>query len=45
MSLGKRGMSQREVERPNEKGYLYVKSIRADLRGEVLKCRVDVEEE
>jgi hypothetical protein len=36
-------MSERAVERLEEKGYL--KSIRAEMRSEVLKCLVDMEEE
>jgi hypothetical protein len=36
-------MSERAVERLEEKGYL--KSIRAEMRAEVLKCLVDMEEE
>jgi hypothetical protein len=43
MSRGKKGMSERAVERLEEKGYL--KSIRAEMRAEVLKCLVDMEEE
>jgi hypothetical protein len=43
MARGKKGMSERAVERLEEKGYL--KSIRAEMRAEVLKCLVDMEEE
>jgi hypothetical protein len=43
MSRGKKGMSERAIERLEEKGYL--KSIRAEMRAEVLKCLVDMEEE
>jgi hypothetical protein len=42
MSQTKKTMSERAVERLEEKGYL--KTVRAEMRAEVMKCLVEMEE-
>lgn len=43
MSRAKKGISERAVERLEEKGYLM--SIRAEMKAEVMKCLVEMEEQ
>jgi hypothetical protein len=43
MSSAKKTMSERAVDRLEEKGYL--KNVRAEMRAEVMKCLVDMEEQ
>lgn len=43
MSRTKKGISERAVERLEEKGYLM--SIRAEMKAEVMKCLVEMEEQ
>jgi hypothetical protein len=42
MAQGKKGISERAVERLEEKGYLM--SVRAEMKAEVMKCLVEMEE-
>jgi hypothetical protein len=42
MSRAKKGISERAVERLEEKGYLM--SVRAEMKAEVMKCLVEMEE-
>jgi hypothetical protein len=42
MSSAKKTMSERAVERLEEEGYL--KTVRAEMRAEVMKCLVEMEE-
>jgi hypothetical protein len=43
MTGAKKTMSERAVDRLEEKGYL--KNVRAEMRAEVMKCLVDMEEQ
>jgi hypothetical protein len=43
MTSAKKTMSERAVDRLEEKGYL--KNVRAEMRAEVIKCLVDMEEQ
>ena len=43
MSRAKKGISERAVERLEEKGYLM--TIRAEMKAEVMKCLVEMEEQ
>ena len=43
MRQSKKGISERAVERLEEKGYLM--NIRAEMKAEVMKCLVEMEEE
>jgi hypothetical protein len=42
MARAKKGISERAVERLEEKGYLM--SVRAEMKAEVMKCLVEMEE-